>query len=443
MNESKLLSRKTAIYAMLALAMFALAALNFWGWFFIRGIEQQILRQLGRQLNNTGKVYALQISEKFLLWEASTAGEHILLLPENDLKLIPLQQLLYEFKETGELETLFIVSLDKQHFIGSEIDPASREQLRRFPLNDSLFRKAVLGIQPEAERIIFAGQYFLTAYCPIFDLAGEVVAVLVLEAPGQVFSTLQFFRRMLLYLGIGGLTVLLFFGAVIVVAIRRLFHAEEALHQQNRLAQLGQMAAMVAHEIRNPLSIIKGAAEVLQKKYASQGDELFAFIPEETNRLNRLVNDFLQFARRRNLHLEPANPAEIIALLLGQMNDPRIRAELGDATPSLKLDRDAFKQVLLNILENARQAIPAEGRVTIRARVSERPKCYRISIEDNGCGMSPETLQKIFDPFFSTRATGSGLGMAISKQLLEQMGGRIAVSSKENAGTTVTLEFPL
>lgn len=443
MNESKLLSRKTAIYAVLALAVVALAVLNFWGWFFIRGIERQILQQLGRQLNNAGKVYALQISEKFLLWESGAAQEDIFLLPENDLKLIPLQQLLYEFKVTGELETLFIISLDKERFIGPDIAPGSRERLRRFPLNDSLFRKAVLGAQPEAERIIFAGQYFLTAYCPVFDLAGEVAAVLVLEAPGRVFSTLQFFRQMLLYLGIGGLTALLFFGGVIVIAIRRLFRAEEALHQQNRLAQLGQMAAMVAHEIRNPLSIIKGSAEVLQKKYASQSDELFDFIPEEINRLNRLVNDFLQFARRRNLHLEPANPAEIIALLLGQMNDPRIRAELGDAAPSLKLDRDAFKQVMLNILENARQAIPAEGRVTIRAALTERPKCYRISIEDNGCGMSPETLQKIFDPFFSTRAAGSGLGMAITRQLVEQMGGRIAVSSKENEGATVNLEFPL
>lgn len=443
MNESKLLSRKTAIYAVLALAVLALAALNFWGWFFIRGIERQILRQLGRQLNNSGKVYALQISEKFLLWESGAAGENIFLLPENDLKLIPLQQLLYEFKETGELETLFIVSLDKERFIGSDVAPGSRERLRRFPLNDSLFRKAVLGMQPEAERIVFAGQYFLTAYCPIFDLAGEVAAVLVLEAPGRVFSTLQFFRRMLLYLGIGGLTALLFFGGVIVVAIRRLFRAEEALQRQNRLAQLGQMAAMVAHEIRNPLSIIKGSADVLQKKYASQSDELFDFIPEEINRLNRLVSDFLQFARRRNLTLEPANPAEIITLLSGQINDPRIRAELGEAAPSLKLDRDAFKQVLLNIIENARQAIPPEGRVTIRAAVTGRPKRYRISIEDNGCGMSPETLQKIFDPFFSTRAAGSGLGMAITRQLVEQMGGQIAVSSKENEGTTVNLEFPL
>ncbi len=443
MNESKLLSRKTAIYAVLALAVLALAALNFWGWFFIRGIERQILRQLGRQLNNSGKVYALQISEKFLLWESGAPGEDIFLLPENDLKLIPLQQLLYEFKVAGELETLFIVSLDKERFTGPDIAPGSRERLRRFPLNDSLFRKAVLGVQPEAERIVFAGQYFLTAYCPIFDLAGEVAAVLVLEAPGQVFSTLQFFRRMLLYLGIGGLTALLFFGGVIVIAIRRLFRAEEALQRQNRLAQLGQMAAMVAHEIRNPLSIIKGSAEVLQKKYASQSDELFDFIPEEINRLNRLVSDFLQFARRRNLHLEPANPAEIITSLLGQINDPRIRAELGEAAPSLKLDRDAFKQVLLNIIENARQAIPAEGRVTIRAALSGRPKRYRISIEDNGCGMSPETLQKIFDPFFSTRAAGSGLGMAITRQLVEQMGGRIAVSSRENEGATVNLEFPL
>lgn len=437
MNESRLLSRKGTIYFILALAIVILTILNFWGWFFLRGIERDIFRQLGQQLNNTGKVYALQISEKFFF-------EEILTLTEDDVRLIPLEQLLYEFKGTGDLENIFIVSIDKEQFVDYEVSPERKQRLQDFPINDSLFQMAVLGKQPDAERINFAGQYFVTTYTPIVDFSGNVAAVLITEAPAHIFSTLQFFQKALLYVGLAGMAVIIFFAALIIIAIRRLFRTEERLHQQAGLAQLGQMAAMVAHEIRNPLSIIKGSADVLRKKYSSQGDELFDFIPDEINRLNRLVNDFLQFARRRKLTLEKTNPAESLKTLLEQMNDPRIETEFANPSPEIMLDSDSFKQVILNILNNARQAVAENGRIIVRTKISrQRPRQFIIEVEDNGSGMSAETMGKIFDPFFSTRATGSGLGMAITEQLVNQMNGKIAVFSREGKGSAVTLEFPL
>ena len=225
---------------------------------------------------------------------------------------------------------------------------------------------------------------------------------------------------------------------------RRLFRAETRLHQQGRLAQLGQMAAMVAHEIRNPLSIIKGSAEVLQKKYADAGDELFDFIPDEINRLNRLVNDFLQFARQRALNLTQTDANRIAAALVKQIGDPRILTELDAAAPAILLDEDAFRQVLLNIIDNARKATGAEGRIVIRSQVlKQRSPRLRFQVADSGAGMPPEVLAKIFDPFYSTRATGSGLGLAITQQLVVQMRGEIRVASELEQGTTITLEFPL
>lgn len=437
MNESRLLSRKGTVYFILALAIGTLTVLNFWGWFFLRGIERDIFRQLGQQLNNTAKVYALQISEKFFF-------EDILLLTEGDVRLIPLEQLLYEFKETGDLENVFIVSIDKEQFVDYEVSLGRKQRLQDFPINDSLFQTAVLGKQPDAERINFAGQYFVTTYTPIVDFSGNVVAVLITEAPAHIFSTLQFFQRALLYVGLAGIAVIIVFAALIIIAIRRLFQTEERLRQQAGLAQLGQMAAMVAHEIRNPLSIIKGAADVLRKKYSSRGDELFDFIPDEINRLNRLVNDFLQFARGRKLTLEKINPTESLKTLLAQMNDPRVETAFANPAPEIKLDSDAFKQVILNILDNARQAVAEDGRIFVRTKVSrQRPRQFIIEVEDNGIGMSVETMEKIFDPFFSTRATGSGLGMAITKQLVSQMNGKISVVSQEGEGSTITLEFPL
>jgi signal transduction histidine kinase len=215
------------------------------------------------------------------------------------------------------------------------------------------------------------------------------------------------------------------------------------IERQNQQARLGQMTAMAAHEIRNPLSIIKGSAEVLRMKYASQNDELFEFIPEEINRLNRLVNDFLQFARRREIKLEKQNPVDVINSLLQQMNDPRIQTGFANPAPEMMLDNDSFKQVILNILDNARQAVAKEGRIQIRSGISrQRSRQLMIEIEDNSPGMPSETLEKMFDPFFSTRAAGCGLGMPITRQLVEQMGGKIAVFSKEGRRTIVKLEFP-
>ena len=114
------------------------------------------------------------------------------------------------------------------------------------------------------------------------------------------------------------------FAGIIMLAIRRLLGIERELTAKTRLAHLGQMAAMVAHEIRNPLSIIKGSADVLRKKYAKTEDELFDFIPDEIDRLNRLVNDFLQFARKREPDFSSVQPAGVLETLSDQMKDPRI-----------------------------------------------------------------------------------------------------------------------
>ncbi len=437
MNSSGLLARRGVIYALLGVGILTLAAINFWAWLFVRGVQGQIRDQLTRQVKQLSQTYALLIGERYLL-------QDVFALPENSVEVIALQQMLFQFKENADLEGIFLISPDRSTYISDRISPAEEEALRRFPLNDSLFYQAALGMQPEADFVQFGEEYFLTTYTPVFDITDAVVGVLVVEAPARLFSILGFIGNTLLYVGLGGVGLIGLFAAIIVLAIRRLFRIEAQLHQQSRLAHLGQMAAMVAHEIRNPLSIIKGSADVLRKKYASEQNELFDFIPDEIDRLNRLVNDFLQFARRRELRLEPVDVAEQLQVLVGQMNDPRIHLEIPEALPPVRLDRDAFQQVMLNIVENARQAITPEGRIHIRATlVSRRPRSLTLEVIDDGCGMSPETLEKIFEPFFSTRATGSGLGMAITRQLVEQMNGTITVSSEENHGTTVKLEFPL
>ncbi|RMF61369.1 MAG: GHKL domain-containing protein, partial [Calditrichaeota bacterium] len=415
--------------------------LNFWGWFFIRSLKADILAQLKEQVQITGDIYATQISNRIITEPAPI--EDWFIPGRNNWNRIALQNLLYEFKSQSKLEDVFIVSPDRARLIGYELSDSAVSYKSHFALNDDLFREALQGTSPEPELRQFANQYFLTTYSPILDLNGDVVAILVTEAPAELFANLLTFERNLLYAATGALGLILVFATLIFLAVRQLFSIQEELQQQRQLAQLGQMAAMVAHEIRNPLSIIKGAADVLQRQYASEGNEMFNFIPEEIDRLNRLVNEFLQFARQKPLKLEPHHPGELLRSLVQQIKDQRISLEIAENLSPVKMDRDAFRQVMLNIVDNALKSLGEDGQVFIRCTPHQsRSDGMVIEVSDNGCGMSKETLQKIFEPFYSTRATGSGLGMTITKQLVEKMNGSISIESEEGKGTTVKIILP-
>lgn len=437
MIRTRLLSRKTIVYSILGIGIAILLIFNFWGWFFLRNLEDEILVQLKTHIAHLGAVSSRLIN-----------GEDLEdLFPGRETTPLALyyQQLLWEIKRSGNLENILILSLDKRVLVDHRIDYQIGDTLTTLPINDHYFDQAILGSTPEPELIQFEGEYFLTGYTPIRnELVGSTVAVLIVEAPASFFATLQYFKSGVVYFGIGGLAVITLFSIIIVLSLRQLLWIEARLQEQARMAQLGQMAAIVAHEIRNPLSIIKGSADVLQKKYASEKEELFSYIPEEIDRLNRLVNDFLQFARERQLRLRKLNPNQQIQSIVSQMKDA-IQLDLVEDCPEIRLDPDAFKQVILNIVDNARKAIDRPNEpIHIRTEVQKgRQNKFVVTIHDDGRGMTPETLRDIFKPFFSTRASGSGLGMTITKQLVEAMRGEIDIHSKLNEGTTVYLEFPI
>lgn len=428
-----LLSKKSVIYTVLIIGIFILITFNFMGWFFLKNLENDILQQLKTQLSNLGSVSTRLIN-----------GEELEgLYPGDETNPITLyyQQLLWEIKRSGNLENILIISLDKKLLIDYRIEYNIGDTLSTFPVNDAFFNQAILGQTPEPELIQSRGEYYLTSYTPIKNqVIGNTVAVLILEAPANFFSTLQYFKSGIFYFGIGGLAVIIIFSGIIILSLRQLLRIENKLLEQEQLAQLGQMAAMVAHEIRNPLSIIKGSANVLQKKYSSENEELFKFIPDEIDRLNRLVNDFLQFARKRRLNLKNTNPNHLIYSTISQIKDNKIKLDLVEQCPEIPLDPDAFKQIILNIIDNGIKALNENGEIQIKTEIQKK---FIITIKDNGKGMSPEMLKDIFKPFFSNRASGSGLGMTITKQLVEGMDGKINIKSKLNEGTTVSLEFPL
>ncbi len=230
---------------------------------------------------------------------------------------------------------------------------------------------------------------------------------------------------------------------------------EEAINRSRRLASVGELAAGIAHEIRNPLAAISGAVQLLAS--GAQGDELEVLeeiVQTETQRLDRLISDFLTFARPPRAGLAPVSLSEVVDRTLrlfrqDARGEADVRVEV-DVPEDLWImgNADQLVQVLWNLLTNAAQAMEARGHGTIRLRASvqtvpgeEARPWVQLEVEDDGPGMTPEILHRIFDPFFTTRESGTGLGLAIVHRILEEHGALVDVRSTPGRGTTFSILF--
>jgi signal transduction histidine kinase len=237
--------------------------------------------------------------------------------------------------------------------------------------------------------------------------------------------------------------------AILKESLDRLNAAEETLRRQDRLAALGEMSAGIAHEIRNPLGVISSSAQLLGRKIADPAEgvrQLLDIIQEETIRLNGLITDFLTFGRpaqpvlcRIDLRTVAARAVEHIEGLARERSI-RVVAELPETPMPASIDPDMIQQVLLNLLLNALEASRQEGLVTVRLQPADTS--LRLEVHDNGCGIPPENLSKIFNPFFTTKEKGTGLGLANAHRIVEMHRGSLTVSSSPAAGTTFRLNLP-
>jgi signal transduction histidine kinase len=234
---------------------------------------------------------------------------------------------------------------------------------------------------------------------------------------------------------------------------RRSEALERELARQRHLSSLGQMAAGLAHEIKNPLGAIQGAAEVLADDFppGHRKREMLEVVAKESRRLARVVEDFLAFARPRSPDRHPTDVNRLVQEALAQMREQarargvRFEHRLDPSLPSVPLDRDQIHQVLLNLILNALEAMPEGGTVAVvtePARIEDRP-AVAIRVADTGEGIERADLERIFDPFYTTRPKGTGLGLSISHSILRSHAGTLDVESAKGRGTTVTLRIPL
>ena len=223
--------------------------------------------------------------------------------------------------------------------------------------------------------------------------------------------------------------------------------------EEHRLAALGAMAAGLAHEIRNPLAGIKGAAQFLEgEDIPETGQKRLHVVVHEADRLNAVVTQFLEYARpftiQRSADHINALASYVINLFRAQglPDSIEIIEELAPNLPAIQLDRNKISQVLINLLQNALQAMPDGGELTIRT-LSRRRRTgeyvMELAVSDTGKGIDDHTRENIFVPFFTTKDDGTGLGLAISQRIVQAHGGEIDIRSRLGRGSTFIIRLPL
>ncbi len=229
------------------------------------------------------------------------------------------------------------------------------------------------------------------------------------------------------------------------------YDLRKKISHDQRLVSIGKLAAGVAHEIRNPLSSITGFAAYFREEYSDKkkDKEIANIMIQEVDRVDRVVRQLLEFAKPEKPIFILASLStlieDILKLLSQQLKEKEIEVKLniGDTIPKFKLDVDRMSQAILNLCLNAVETIEENGNLEIDVRVDHTSDCVQIKVSDTGCGISEETLPLIFDPYFTTKQSGSGIGLANVHQIIEAHKGKIEVKSSAGIGSSFIITLPL
>ena len=225
--------------------------------------------------------------------------------------------------------------------------------------------------------------------------------------------------------------------------------AEQQVRRSERLAALGQLTAGLAHELRNPMGTMKTSAELLARNVEKENDiarEMAGFIREEVDRTNSLITRFLDFARPQHLKMVPADLAAMLDQVIERFerekkSDISVYKNYSPDIPPVAFDAELMERVILNLVTNAAQASPPGGVVTVKTRAAGN--MAEIAVIDRGSGIDPKNLESIFNPFFTTKPDGVGLGLAICSKIVDEHGGQISVESTPGEGSVFHVFLPL
>lgn len=228
---------------------------------------------------------------------------------------------------------------------------------------------------------------------------------------------------------------------------RELKEVHERLLRAERFAAIGELAGMIGHDLRNPLTAIKNAVYYLKRKQAYSADsrekEMMDIIDKSVEHANKIINSLLEYSSEIRLEIEQCSPKELLDYVLLMAQVPE-RIRVVDRThfePVIWVDVNKMERVFLNLIKNAFDAIPASGKLEVSSKRAGGN--VEIVFKDDGEGMSEQTLAKVFNPLFTTKAQGMGFGLAICKRIVEAHGGKIRAESTLGRGTTFTITLPI
>jgi signal transduction histidine kinase len=407
---------------------------NLSAWFYLQNLKTFFVSDLKFRLENIARSATALID----------ANDMELIIPgdSNDPQVLYYQQTLLSIKNNNRLQDIQIISPSFDVLVSTEDIPDMVTPV--LTIDSTLVDRVLLAEYPVSEIQELGDNLFLTAMAPLITANNVISGILVIEAPAEFFTTLDQYDQSLTIFSLLNGIIIISVAFLFFRALKKVVGLQDQIRSQEHLVKLGEMAAAVAHEIRNPLSIIKGTNSLINKKYGSETDELFTYIPEELDRLNQLIEDFLTFSRGQTPQYQEVRIADLInKVKLGFLDDKKFEIiyEIDDEVQKINTDPDMLEQIILNGMQNSFQAIQGKG--TVNIKIDKQADFAKFTITDNGPGIDDNISSRIFEPFFSTREKGSGLGLAISKQLCEQLGGTIHISSPKNHGTSLTFLIPL
>jgi signal transduction histidine kinase len=339
-------------------------------------------------------------------------------------------------------------------FGGTAIEQAKNGRSSSKLVQRGSFLEILAGFPKEVRLVTFAPLRWEEPLGRITDpVLGVVEVVQDLSEDYQTIFRIQILVVITCTVLMGALLVVLVFvvkrgESIIERRAEERMRLKEQLSRAERLSAMGEMAAGISHEIRNPLGIIRSSAELLKKKVAKidPSNALPDIIVEEASRLNNIITDFINFARPRNPKLSPCRVDDVIektlTFLASQIEEHgyTIEKTCRNPLPEIMGDAPMLHQSFLNLFINAMQSMPNGGRIGVSLRAEGGQ--VRVEIEDAGPGIPADLSDKIWDPFFTTKDKGTGLGLGIVKNIVEAHGGTIRIANREPQGARVTIDLP-